>query len=74
MTETKAAAFEFVEEDGEVTVYVVWDGVRIAKRPRGGGYEWTSLEPGWVVTFSAGYERTYVEYNGRERPMTMQAP
>jgi hypothetical protein len=65
---TKEATFEFVSDDpsrpDEVNVYVVWDGVRIAKRKRGGGSQWVSLEPEWVVTFSPGYERIYVEHNG----------
>jgi len=41
-----------VEEDNEPVLYVVFDGVRIAKRGKPGTMQartWVSIEPGYVV-------------------------
>jgi hypothetical protein len=65
------AKIEIVEENGEdVAIYVVMDGVRIAKRgtpetPQ--AKQWISIEPGWVVRDGKGGVRggrMTIEYNG----------
>jgi len=45
-------------EDG---VFVIFDGVKIAKR--GGDATWVSLEPGWQV-FGGTESDLVIEYNG----------
>ena len=41
--------------------FVVFDGLRIAKRGDG---KWVSLEPGWSVYSPPNHETIAVEYNG----------
>jgi hypothetical protein len=62
---------EIVEENGEaVAIYVVMDGIRIAKRgtpetPQ--ARQWVSIEPGWVVRDGKGGVRSgrmAIEYHG----------
>jgi hypothetical protein len=55
-----------IVSDG-VDIFVVVDGVRIAKRGRPGTAQagtWVSLEPGWTVASTPGHERIVVEFNG----------
>lgn len=61
-------AFHCVEEDGDLNLCVVFDGMRIARR----GYPdtpqartWISIEPGFVVRDS-GPNRIVIEHNGAE--------
>jgi hypothetical protein len=70
MKTSPEARIEIVEENGEdVAIYVVIDGLRVAKRgdpetPQAG--QWVSLEPGWVVQDGKGGVRSgrmIIEYN-----------
>jgi hypothetical protein len=52
---------ECVEENGEPVIYVVKDGVRIAKRGHPDSPQactWVSIEPGWSVRDGAGGVRS----------------
>jgi hypothetical protein len=54
-----------IESDG-VDVFVVANGVRIAKRGRPGTPQaktWISLEPGWEVHSAADHSTIAVTYN-----------
>jgi hypothetical protein len=63
-------AMTCVEENGEVGLYVVGDGVRIAKRGHPDTPQartWVSLEPGWSVRDGGGRVESGVleiEYTG----------
>jgi hypothetical protein len=49
-------------------IFVVVDGVRIAKRGRSGtrhARTWISLEPGWVVTSPSDHTSITITYNGQ---------
>ncbi len=67
---TPKAQLRLVEENGDVVLYVEFDGKRIAKRYSGQG--WISLEPGYTVHGSepgADYDTVEVRYdpNAAER-------
>jgi hypothetical protein len=55
-----------IESDGE-DLFVVYDGVRIAKRGRPGTPQagtWVSLKPGWSVTSSLDPSKVIVMQDG----------
>jgi hypothetical protein len=48
-------------------LFIVLDGIKIAKRGHPGtphARTWISLEPGWVVRNTDGFEEMIIEYNG----------
>jgi hypothetical protein len=56
-----------VKEAGELELYVIADGVCIAKRGQPDtrhARTWVSLEPGWVVRDVGNYNGIQIEYRG----------
>jgi hypothetical protein len=52
---------------GGTDIFVVFEGVRIAKRGHAGTAQamtWVSLEPGWVVYSTPDHETITIEHNG----------
>jgi hypothetical protein len=67
--EEMEAHMRLVEEDGDVVLYVIVDGTRIAKRYS--GENWINLEPGYTVRGSepgGDYGSLTIEYT----PVTAQ--